>query len=155
LFHFGRQNSALLIKMTLSTAKLSKLHTGLVLLFVLLLPVCNLGAIRWGFRPDFHTEAELVLFLFYAAPLWGGFAVVVCFEVYRRAVLGRSPERNLIQMLTVGGFVTSGLSLLLCPVGPSLWSIAGGGLILTSSLLCAVLAMVIHYLLRLRQQRSH
>ena len=140
--------------MTLSTISRSRIYAGLVLLFVLLVPVCNLGAIRVGFRADFHNEAERALFLFYAAPLWIGFAVVICFELYRQLVMGKLPERNLIPMLTLGGLVLSTLGNLLCPVGPNLWSVSAGIMILTNTLICAVLAVIIHYLLRLWQHSA-
>ena len=123
-----------------------------MLLFVLLVPACNFAAIRFGFRSQFQNEAELVLFLLYAAPLWGGFMLMICFELYRQAVMKIIPGRYLVPMMTAGGLVFSSLGILLCPVGPQLWSAAAGELILTSTLICSALGIIIRYLLELRQQ---
>lgn len=140
--------------MALLTISKTKIYSGLVFLFVLLVPVCNLGAIRFGFRTDFYDEAQLILFLLYAAPLWIGFVVVICFELYRQAVMGKRPGRNLIQMMTLGGFVSSALGIVLCPVGPNLLSIPAGRLILTNTLICAVIGVIIYSLLKLRQHST-
>jgi hypothetical protein len=137
--------------MTLSTICKTRLYSGLVLLFVLLVPVCNLGAIRFGFLAAFHNEAELVLFLLYAAPLWAGFIGVIGFELYRQVVMGNAPGRNLVQLLLLGGLVLPALGILLCPVGPALWSVSTGALILTHTLICTVLGLIIRYLLKMRQ----
>ena len=140
--------------MTLSIICKTRIYNGLVLLFILLVPVCNLGLIRFCFRAYFQNKAEAVLFLLYAAPLWSGFIVVISFELYRQRVLGSMPGHNLIQMMILGGFALSALGIVLCPVGPELWSVAAGGLILTNTLICAVLGVIIFFLLKLRQH-SH
>jgi RsiW-degrading membrane proteinase PrsW (M82 family) len=140
--------------MTLTKLFKTRIYSWLALLFILLVPVCNLGAVRLGFRADFHDEAELLLFLLYAAPLWVGFAVVLCFEMYRRTVMGKPPDHNLIQMMILGGIVSSALGLLLCPVGPDLWSVSTGVLILSNALICAILGKIIQYLLRLSQNST-
>jgi hypothetical protein len=137
--------------MSVSTSYKTRIYSGLVIFVVLLVPVCNLGAIRFGFRRLFQNEAELVLFLFYAAPLWAGFILFIGFELYRQSVMKIPPGRHLVPMMAVGGVAFSGIGVLLCPVGPKFLSAATGEMMLISALICSVLGTGIRYLLWLRQ----
>ena len=129
----------------------SRIYSGLILFSLLLVPVCNLGAIRFEFRGLFHDEAELALFLLYAVPLWVGFILFIGVELYRQAVMKITPGHNLVAKMTLGGFAFSGMAVVLCPVGPQLVSIATAKLLLTSTVICSVLGIGIRYLLKLRQ----
>jgi hypothetical protein len=129
----------------------SRFYSGLILFFLLLVPVCNLGAIRFGYRSLFHDEAELALYLLYAAPLWVGFILFLGIELYRQAVMNITAGHNLVAKMALGGFAFSAMAVMLCPVGPRLFSIAAVKLMLTSTVICGVLGISIRYLLRLRQ----
>jgi hypothetical protein len=138
--------------MTNSVNFKTRFYSGLLACFMLLVPLCNLGAIRFGFHRIFHDEAELVLFLLYGAPLWVVLILIIVFELYRQVVMKVTLGRNMVSMMALGGLVFSGLWILLCPVGPKLFSVASGELILVSTCICTVLGVGIHQVLRLRQQ---
>lgn len=120
----------------------SKSYAILIALILLLLPCLHLFTVKWGFARFFHTEAELLLFLFYNAPLWLLFIAVFSAEFYRTVVLG-SRGMNLLMTMSAGGALLAITGILLSPVGPGLWSGAGWGLIVVTTLECAAGALVI------------
>lgn len=137
--------------MTLLANHRSRYYNGLIGFLLLLVPVCNAGAIRYGFYSLFHNEAELALFLLYTAPLWVGFSLFIVIELYRQAVMKMTPGNNLVAIMIVGGFIFSSIGILLCPVGPQLISLAALELALSNSIICGVLGLCVRYLLKLRQ----
>jgi len=125
-------------------------YHALVIFIILLVPVLNLTIIRFGFDSLFQNKADLILFLFYSAPLWSGFALFVGFEIFRRSVIQVQPSHHLDLMMTSGGFVFSILSILLCPTGPHLFSLSAAKLILVNTFVCTVLGFSLRLLLGFR-----
>lgn len=128
-----------------------KIYNSLLVIFLLLVPVSNLGVIRFGFRSLFHDDAELALFLLYAAPLWLGFIIFIGFELYRQTIMQITPGRSLVGKMALGGFAFSALAIIVCPVGPSVFSFATVKLVLANTIICGALGLCLRYLLRLRQ----
>lgn len=139
--------------MTVSKVYKTRIYNGLVLFFILLVPMCNMCAIGIELRTVFHNQAELVLFQLYAAPLWIGFSLIIGFELYRQAVMKITLGNNLVTLMALGGLVFSCLEILICPIGPPFWSVITSGLILTSTLSSTILGLIIRYLLNLRLKR--
>jgi hypothetical protein len=138
--------------MTLLVLGKKGIYNSLLWLLVLLLPVLNLAVVRFGFRLAFDEAAELTLFLLYTAPLWLGFTVMIGFEIFRQTVMGNAPNGNLIYKMTLGGIGVPVLTVLICPIGPGLWSDTAGIMILIGAVNCGVWGLLIYHLLRLRRR---
>ena len=126
----------------------SKSYIILIALVLILLPILHLFTVKWGFNQSFNNDSEVVLFLFYHAPLWLLFIAIISVELYRKAVLGLMSGYSPIYTMSVGAVLLAITGIVISPVGPDLVSVVGVRLIGTNTVLCAIAALVIQQLLR-------
>lgn len=126
----------------------SKSYIILIAIVLILPPILHIFTVKWGFNKSFHNDAEVILFLFYNAPLWLLFVAIISVELYRKAVLGLMSGLSPIYTMSVGGALLAITGIVISPVGPDLVSVDGASLIVSNTVLCAVVALVIQFLLR-------
>lgn len=92
-------------------------------------------AVGYGFASAFAEPAAQILFMLYFAALWLSFSLAAVMEIYHLHLTSqlRAPGKT-GRLLALGPLVSAG-GLLLIPGAPPLLSIAGGAIVLATSLI--------------------
>lgn len=115
----------------MATLKDYHLHRTVIFLVLVTTPLLYSGIISFLLKQQFDNETNKLVFLLYNTPFWFLLMFIAGVELYRRAITRQFTAIAPAYMLMMGSALVGFTGIVICPVGPELFS--SGGLILIST----------------------